>query len=57
MSPEVEQECSVYAFQVTNPMLGYFEQVTQKIDRHCAEIERKNKQIKLLEEKKLKIWN
>lgn len=41
----------MYAHQVTKPMLGYFEQVTQKIDRHSAEMESKNEQIKHLQEK------
>lgn len=55
MSQELEKDCSVYAHQVTKPMLGYFQQVTQKIEKHSAEIQSKNDLIQQLKENEINL--
>lgn len=36
-------------------MLRYFEKVTQKFDKHCAEIESKNMQIEILNNREMEL--
>lgn len=47
----MEEQCGMYAHRIIKPMMAYFDQVTQKIDKNEAEIESKNNKIGQLEEK------
>lgn len=49
-SHPMEEECGPYAHTIVKPMMAYFEQVNQKMDKHEAELESKNKQIRQLQE-------
>lgn len=46
----MEEECGVYAHTIVKPMMAFFDQVNQKMERNKAEIESKNKQIRQLTE-------
>lgn len=54
-SHQKEEECGPYAHSIIKPMMAYFEQVNQKMDKHEAELESKNKEIRQLEENVLNL--
>lgn len=52
VSQQLEEQCGPYAYTIVKPMMAYFDQVTQRIDKYNAEMESRNEKINELEKEK-----